>query len=258
MLIGLFTLLFILLGGEHHSFLLNPEMKKDVGIYISDKDRKKEIDSLIKDIEKKEEHFQKDVKKGYEKKLDGLNMEIGSTRPQFTSEYQNFYVDLGKLQGEYISMELKARSLIKPDEWEKIMSKVLQAPDKEKVRKKLLEETKKMSDKLLKDCEKHIPDQAGKNKAKAIIDDYEKKGEELDNAYLDLSYQHLNAIRPYKVSRADFEPIRDRMLKVRQNFTENAVNMRFDLLTLVPAKEWKGFAKDLNDEFNNLGAGISK
>src|ERR1700740_2866154 len=176
MLIGLFTLLFIILGGGHHSFLLNPEMKKDVGTYINDKDRKKEIDSLIKDIEKKEEHFQKEVKKGYEEKLDELNMDMGSTRSQFSTEYQKFYGDLGKLQGEYITMDMKARSLIKPDEWEKIMSKVLQAPDKEKVRKKLLEETKKMGDKLLKDCAKHIPDQAGKNKAKTIVDAYEKKG----------------------------------------------------------------------------------
>jgi hypothetical protein len=257
MLIGLLVA-YLFLGGGHETFLLNPELARNVSTYVMDKNRKKEIDSLIKSVEKKEESFQKRTKKEYDKKLDDLNMNRASTRIEFDSVYNPFYSDLAILQNEYIESELKIRTLIKPDEWEKIMDKVLQQPDKEKIRKRLIDENSKMHDKLLNVCNKHIPDSGGKIQAKALVDENEKKGESVDDAFLDLSYQNLKAIRPYNVTRQDFEPIRKKMLEVRRNYTNDLVDLRFKLLTITPEKEWTGLAKELNEQFNYMGAGISK
>ncbi len=150
MLIGLFTLAYIIFFGGHDTFLLDPNLKKNVSTYVTDEHRRKEIDSLIKYTEKKEEGFQKKAKKVYEKKLDELNMNRNSTKDEFKQEYNSFYADLKSLQNEYINSELKIRTLIQPDEWQKIMDKVLVTPEKEKNKKKLLEENKKLHDRLLK------------------------------------------------------------------------------------------------------------
>lgn len=257
MLIGLLVA-YLFLGGGHKTFLLNPELKKDVSTYVMDKDRRNKIDSLIKNVEKKEETFQKQIKKEYEKKLDDLNMNRASTRNEFNSVYDSFYIGLKTMQNEYIQSELDLRTLIKPDEWEKIMDKVLQQPDNEKIRKRSAEENKKLHDNLLSVCNKHIPDAGGKQQANALVDENEKIGHSVNNAFLDLNYQNLKAIRPYNVTRRDFEPIRQKMLELRRSYTNDLVDLRFKLLAITPEKEWKGLAKELSDQFNYMGAGISK
>jgi len=59
MLIGLLTLYFLVFGGKHETFLLDPTFQKSVSTYVKDKDRKSQIDKLIKETEKNEENFQK-------------------------------------------------------------------------------------------------------------------------------------------------------------------------------------------------------
>ena len=257
MLIGL-LIAYLFFGGGHETFLLNPELKKDVSIYVVDKGRRSEIDSLIKSVEKKEGAFQKKIKKDYEKKLDDLNKNRASTSDEFNSEYDLFYMELKALQNQYIQSELDLRTLIKSEEWEKIMDKVLQQPDNEKIRKRSMEENKKMHDKLLSVCNKHIPDSSGKQQAKALVFENEKIGDSVNKAFLDLNYQNLKAVRPYNATRKDFEPIRQKMLKLRRSYTNDLVDLRFKLLDITPEKEWKQLAKELSDQFNYLGAGLSK
>ena len=205
MLIGLFTLAYIIFFGGHDTFLLDPNLKKNVSTYVTDEHRRKEIDSLIKYAEKSEEGFQKKTKKVYEKKLDELNLNRNTTKDEFRKEYNLFYADFRALQNEYINSEIKIRSLILPDEWQKIMDKVIVTPEKEKVMKDLLKDNKKLHDRLLSSCEKHIPDAAGREKAKKLVDEYELKGDALAEAFLDMNYKNQEAIRPYEAKRSDFE-----------------------------------------------------
>lgn len=258
MLIGLFTLAYILFFGGHDTFLLDPNLKKNVNTFVKDEHRRKEIDSLIKYTEKSEEGFQKKTKKVYEKKLDELNMNRNTTKDEFKKEYDLYYADFTALQNEYINSELKIRSLILPDEWQKIMDKVLVTPEKEKVKKDLLKDNKKLHDRLLKVCEKHIPDAAGKEKAKKIVDEYESKGNELAEAFLDLNYKNQDAIRPYGAKRSDFEALRKSMMDLRRNYADYLVDMRFNLMAIAPEKEWNVLAKELKENFNYMGPGISK
>src|ERR1700755_1048651 len=98
MIIGLLTLAYLLFGKGHETFLLNPNIEKSVSIYIKDKQRKNEIDSVIKKVEKTEAAFQKKVKDVYRKKLVELNMNRASTSAEFTKEYDAFYTDLSAMQ----------------------------------------------------------------------------------------------------------------------------------------------------------------
>jgi hypothetical protein len=54
MIIGLLALAYILFGGGNQTFLLNPNLKKNVDTYVADKGSKNKIYELIKQVEKNE------------------------------------------------------------------------------------------------------------------------------------------------------------------------------------------------------------
>ena len=258
MIIGLLALTYLLFGGGHQTFLLNPTLKKNVETYVSDSKRKTEIYQLIKQVEKYEVNFQKESKSVFDKKLVALNMNAGSTTADFIVEYNKFYDSLAGLQNKYLDDEIKIRSLIKQNEWDSIMKKVLVQPDQAKLRKNLMEENNKLASKLQTTCNKYIKEPAAQKQAKSYIDDYRATGDSVINAFLDLNYKYISAIRPYKVSRSDFEPMRSNMIEIRRAYTNHLVSMRFELKNITPAQEWKALAKELNNNFVYLGAGISK
>ena len=116
MIIGLLALAYILFGGGNQTFLLNPNMKKNVDTYVTDKNRKNEIFLVIKQVEKNEENFEKQTKKVVDKKLVDLNMNRASAMADFSAEYKIFYDSLQSLQNTYLDAELKIRSYIHPNE----------------------------------------------------------------------------------------------------------------------------------------------
>lgn len=256
MLIGLLTLAYLLFGHGHQTFLLNPNLEKNVSVYVKDKDRKRQIDETIKAAQKSEATFLKKAKDVYEKKLKELNLSRSSTQADFANEYNLFYEDLSSLQAGYVTQEIKIRSYIKPTEWDSIMNKVLAQPDNAKARKQLLEENKKLHDRLLASCNKHITDASGKSKAKALVDGYQAEGDSVAQAFLDLNYRYLKAVRPYQVTPADFEPMQAKMINLRKGYSDYLVKMRFQILALTPDKEWEGMAKEFTDLFTYISPGI--
>src|SRR4051812_12217394 len=169
MIIGLLTLAYILFGSANHTFLLNPNLKKNVDTYVTDKNRKNEIYLVIKQVEKNEENFEKQTKKVVDKKLVDLNMNRSSTLADFSAEYRTFYDSLKSLQNKYLDDELKIRRFIHPNEWDSITKKVLSLPVNAKARKSLFEENQKLHDRFMKACYKDIPDSTGKKEAKILV-----------------------------------------------------------------------------------------
>jgi hypothetical protein len=257
MIIGLLALYFILFGGGHETYLLDPNFEKAVGIYVKDKDRKSEIDKIVKQVEKSEEGFQKQTKKVYDKKLVELNMNHASTPGDFKQVYDNFYIGLNDLVNGFLTSELKTRSLIHPNEWDSIMNKAIKLPDESKARKAVIGRNEQLQERLIMACNKYITDSASKTKTRVIIGEYEIKGDNLTEAFLELNFKYLKTLRPYNVSRQDFEPMRSRMMELRRNYTDALVEMRFKILALTPEKNWKDLAKELNNTFTYLGPGVS-
>jgi hypothetical protein len=257
MIIGLLALYFILFGGGHETFLLDPNFEKAVSIYVKDKDRKSEIDKIVKQVEKSEEAFQKQTKKVYDKKLVDLNMNFTSKPDDFNRVYDSFYIGLSEFVNGLLTSELKARSLIHPNEWDSIINKAIRQPDENKLRKTILAQNQNLQDQLVIACNKYITDSAGKAKVRIILGEYEMKGDNLAEAFLELNFQYLKALRPYKVTRQDFEPMRTHMTGLRRNYTNYLIEMRFKLKALTPEKNWKDLAKELNHSFTYFGPGVS-
>jgi hypothetical protein len=178
-----------------------------------------------------------------------------STQSQFNIEYATLYDSLENLQNSYLSSELKIRSLIHANEWDSIINKTLVQPSREKVSNAIYGKNIKLHDQLAKACNERITDSVNRKKAKSYVDTYFSKGNSLAKAFLDLNYKYLSAIRPYTATRSDFEKPGKEMIDLRKNYSEYLVDMRFKLMAITPEKEWPGLAKELNNEFNYLGAG---
>jgi hypothetical protein len=138
------------------------------------------------------------------------------------------------------------------------MSKVATQPDPAKTRKDLMEENQKMATKLQSACNKYITDPTSKKQSVSYVNGYKAKGDSVVNAFLDLNYKYLTALKPYAVTAATFLPIRARMMEVRKSYSNYLVDMRFKLKTITPADKWNDLAKELNNSFRYLGAGVSK
>ena len=257
MLIGLLVA-YLFLSGGHETFLLNPNLAKNVSTYVKDKSRKDKIDKIIKAVAKDQENFQKATKKGSDKKLVDLNMNPASTQDQFSGVYNDFYTGLISLQNSFLDSEMVIRSLIKPDEWDNIMNKVLITPEKDKAKKQLAGENKKLHDRLISACNRSISDTAGRLEARKYVDEYTASGDEVAAAFLDLNYKYFETLRPYTATRSDFEQPRANMITLRKNYTESLVTMRFKLIAITPKDKWEGLAKELNNSFTYMGAGLSK
>ena len=257
MLIGLLVA-YIFLGGGHETFLLNPNLAKNVSTYVKDKNRKDKIDKIIKAVAKDQENFQKETKKGTDKKLVDLNMNRASTREQFAEIYNGFYTGLVNLQNNFLDSEMAIRSLIKPGEWDSIMNKVLITPEKGKAKKQLAGESKKLHDRLIRACDRSISDSAGKIQSKKYVEEYTMRGDSVSAAFLDLNYKYLEKLRLYTATRSDFEQPRAKMITLRKNYTGSLVDMRFKLISITPSDKWESLAKELNSSFMYMGAGISK
>jgi hypothetical protein len=109
---------------------------------------------------------------------------------------------------------------------------------------------------LILACDKYITDSAGKAKTRLILGEYEIKGDNLAEAFLELNYQYLKAVSAYQVTKQDFIPIQAKMLGLRRSYSNYLVEMRFKLLAITPEKNWKDLAKDLNSCFYYLGPGV--
>lgn len=247
MLIGLAALIISLLAGQD-SFLLNPSLKKQVKIYVEDKHRRSEIDHLIKQVEKDQKIFLRERKKSV-KKLTGLNSDFNSTRIQFETLLTEYHDQRVALQHKYLDKEFEIRKLIKKDEWDLIMTAVIGKPDKDKTRQKILENNNKLYDKLTKACERNIMNNDSLTRAKVILEQHRSLTEVFTTEFLDLGYKHLNPIRNYDATREDFEQIREQMSNNHKNYISSIIDLRFDLVSLVSEKEWKGISGELNSAF---------
>lgn len=255
MILSLLIAYFFLHGG-HETFLLDPNMAKNVSVYVKNKTNKDKIDKIIKSVAKNQEAFEKKTKKVYDKNLVTLNMNPASAAVSFSSEYDLFYKDLKNLQESYIDSELVIKSLIQPAEWDSIMKKVLVTPTKDKAKKGFAKQNMDLHNRILKACNRLIVNTSDQQKAKQYVDEYTAKGDTLASAFLDLNYKNLQNIRSYSAKRADFEKDRMKMIQLRRSYTDYLVAMRFKLVAITPKDKWTDLAKELNNSFNYMGAGL--
>ncbi|MDI1355639.1 MAG: hypothetical protein PSX36_12020 [bacterium] len=253
MIIGLLAALMVYLfgGGGQETIFLDQQVQKNVKTYVSDKSRKKEIFQEIDLIKKDQKDFLKKRKNYYAGNASKLNLNFSAKREDFDKLFGDYFDERKKLQSSYIDHELKIRTLIKEEEWEKIVASALDKPDNVKARKSYL----KLSEKLFGDvqlaCGKTILDSKKSEEARGNVLEVKAEVDRFVNEFLDLNYKDLEPLRKLTASRSDFESLWVGTNDLRKKILANLISMRFKLAAMSTEKEWKKLGKELDKLFTN-------
>ncbi len=252
MLAGLLVAILMFFSGNE-TVMLNPEMGKSIKKTVQDKERKQQIDQVLKEIKQDQKLFIKETQKPSLKELENLNLDYNSSRESFESLLNTYYTELEELQNKYLDNELKIRSLTKEDEWTRIMDLAVQKPDKEKDMNEIRKQADHMHANLQKAVESNITDTASLDKARLLLDEYESRSVKIAEQLLHTTYNQHEAIRSYDASRSGFESLRSEILATRKEYMSFVVDMRFQLKDLTPEANWKNVAKAINKNLEKAG-----
>lgn len=259
MLIGLFTALAMALfiGGGQQSFFLNPEVKKDIKVYVMDKARQKEIYSIIDAMEKDQKAFTKQKNKYYEKEAAALNKNYNAKREDFDTLFSKYGAERKALQLKSWENETKIRLIITDDEWNQMMTNLLVKPDKEKAQKGFEKLGEKMFGDIETSCKKVISDTLACSNALKAIDDQRILIGKILGEYLNLDYYHAESLRNKNASLEDFETVTENINTLRFTILTHYFDLRFDLIKAVTEEEWSKLSKEFTKVFIQ-GKGINK
>ena len=249
MIIGLTALIIYLFGGGQEMFFLNPEIKKNVRTYVADKKRKEEINAIIKQTETAQKNFLKKKKKYYAEKSSELNLNYSSQREDFEKLFDEYFDERKKLQSTYIDNEMKIRSLIKEDEWTKIVGQVLVEPDNKKSLNTYMKTSEKLFGGILNTCEKTMADAGALKEAQRLVKEQKAEVDHFVDEFVNLNYKKLEPLRNLNATRSDFESAATETNELRRKILSHLIDLRFKLAGLTSAQEWKKLGKALDKLF---------
>ncbi len=249
MLIGIAALVLMLFSGGQETYFLNPNIQKSVKTYVKDKQRKSEIDDLIKGIEKDQKSFLKKRKKYYNKKVSELNLNYHSNKEDFDKLFSEYSDDRQKMMDSYWDKESKIRSLFEEAEWSQMIEQELEKPDKEKARKEFTKASEKLFGDLVSVCKKHITEASRQEAALLAVKEGQENVNHFIDEYLNQNYKHLEPLRTRTATKADFEKATESLSHLRGELLKSIGDMRFNVLKNTTEAEWKSVAKEMDKLF---------
>jgi hypothetical protein len=252
-LVALMTLLFF--GGGNEAIFLNPDIKKNVKTYVKDKDRKKEIYAIIKEIEKEQKKFLKRKSKYFDKKAIALNNSYLTQREAFDALFEEYYTERMNIQSSYWTRDSRIRTIFKEDEWNGMMTAVLEKPDKDKARKGFNKESDKLFEGIINSCKKNIQDEGKRLSAVNAVEGAQMEVNAFVEAYVNQDYDHLETLRSKNASKEDFDKAASQINALRKGVLTHLIDMRFQVISNTTEDEWGKISKELDQLFKK-GKGI--
>lgn len=235
--------------GGHSTFFLNPELKKNVKTYVLEKERRKEIFSIMKESKKKQKEFVK-KRKAYLKAAKKINIDRKSTREQYELLNEEYMKARSEIQVFSIARELEIKSIILEDEWEKIMEDILGDVSKNKIRDKMESGSDKYFNKLINACNKHITLDLKRDNAVASINRYREKVNASIPRLSEVSYKSIENIRDYNTPEENYKEVGKGISQIRKEIMKSFLDTRFHLLEYTTEAEWEKIISEINQLVN--------
>lgn len=251
MTVGLYSAIALALfaGSGQQSFFMDPNVKKDIKIYVTDKYTKIEIFSIIDVMEKEQEDFLKQKKKHYEKEVAAINADYYAERETFNSLFSTFMKERKSFQSKIWDTDSKIRFFISDKEWSQMMDNLTIELDKDKVRKSLNKVSDKMFDDLKQSCNKIISDTFALSNAIIAIDEQKVFINQIIDEYLNLDFYHIESLQNRNASLEDFEKVTENINSSRMSILTHYYDLRFDLIKGCKPKEWSKLSKEFTKVF---------
>ena len=250
MLIGLFTLLTALVFGGNESPFILQNAEKIIKKEIQDKDRKKEIQAMMKEYKKEWKALNK-TKKKQAKSIAKLNKDRNTATEQLAEKFEKFRVQRVELNQKLIDGRIKVARLIEQEEWDKILTDVVQiSPKAEKKLTKAEAKVKIKQDKKLQsigdEIEAVFSDPVEREQATQYLLQFEDDIIVFLTSSSKFTYRDQEALQDRSASKEEIAGVIQKLEDYRANVHHSFLELRKNLVELSNEKNWPKLAKALN------------
>lgn len=252
MLVASLSLLIALLtgGGSDIPVFIVDDLSKEIKNHVDDKERKKEILSVLKDYEKEFKKSQKNLGKE-KKKLKKLNTDRNSPEGSMDIVLNDASEIWSDLKTSAVQKRVEVQGLLTEEEWQNIIAESLAEMNKKEIKsqEKAYKEFDKNFDKLKKGVTSEITDP----ERLKIIEETFKNFKDLWKIYLDevmaLSLRYLDSFQNLDATEAELNEAISSVGDSRDNLFDGIIKLNAELKELTTDEEWSTIAKKINKLF---------
>ncbi len=251
MLIATITILMgMLFGGGNMSAFVVEDFPKEVKANVDDKERKKEIISLVKPYEKEFKSVQKDLKKSI-KNMKKLNLDRNASSEDINEILDEATATWKRIQAKGIHTRSETLEMLNDQEWEEIISKSLEEFDKKEVKKqeKSFKEFEKNFAKLQANVENEITDPERQEEIGAVFNSFKKVMKNYVEANMNKTIKEMEAFADIDATEEDLNEAFSSIDQARDAFFDGILSLHFDLVNLTSDEEWTSISKAVNKIF---------
>ena len=249
MLIGLFTLLTILLGGGDATPFILPKAEKVVKQTVEDSDRKKDILAEVKIYTKEWKKLQK-TKKKQAKAISKMNKDYSADHQAIADEFQKYRDERKRLSANLTMFRLTVQEMFTEQEWSAIIDQAVNLkPKKEKKLNKAQAKELVTQDKQIGVIESEI-EAAFDNSEKRELAKKDLLAFEDDMANLLVENQSytstvVEVMKDQQVSQEEIEEVTNLQEKIRAEAHASFLELRKNLVEISTEDNWPKLAKAL-------------
>lgn len=252
MIVGIVTLFSMLfgVGGQVDIFFLD-NLDKGVKKYVVDKDRKKELQGILKDYTSTLKDFRKE-RKSKVKDLKEKNKDRSGTEEWFRDFFAGRIDEREELQAYWIEHRLELQEKVMPDEWALIIKMAedemakLEAKEEKKARK---QKDQDIFLKLEATINEQIADQEKQSEVMSALAKYEKKVDELGNNLENINVTETDFLANQNASKEEMKRFAGSINDLRKELYKSYSEFYLEVLDNTTAEEWKAIMKEFNKVF---------
>lgn len=251
MLVASLTLLIgMLLGGQNVSAYIVEDLPKEIKANVEDKERQKEILSIVKGYEKEFKGVQKDLNKS-KKEMKKLNLDKNSSPEAINAVFDQANDSWQEVQQLGIQSRTEALDMLSQEEWEGVISKSLNDYSKKDLKKqdKALKEFEKKFDKLKGSVAKEITDPERLEKIYTTFDAFKIDMANYLEANRKRTIKDMEVFGNLDASEAELQNEFSSLDEARNQFFIGIEKLHFELVENTTDEEWTKIAKSVNKIF---------
>jgi hypothetical protein len=246
MLIATATLISILLFGGPEEMFLMGTIEKGIKKEITDKDRQKEIKSIISDYKERVKNYKK-IRKIQKKELAALYDSKKSSSDNFSSLYEEMILTLQDLQMETIDSRIQSIEMITDEEWKNMVKmekdRLTKAETKASKSKKKDKEPKPFSN-LQEVIQSLNLDAQNEQESLQQLEKVKKSYDDLVHTVQDSRNKFSQIIRDRNSTRTELESVANWNNQIKKDAYFNLVDLHKKLSENVTDENWAKVAKE--------------
>ena len=235
--------------GSEDVFYLD-KIDKGVKKYVTDKDRKKELQVELKTYSKAVEQFGK-ITKSHLKELKKKNIDNNTSKQWYVDFFGQRMEERRELQALFITERFNLQQKITDDEWAEIMKMATDEASKveaKEQKKEMKQKDKNFFESQEKVMNEEILDQDKRSKVLEALKVYEEKYDETHNTYEHINANETDFLTDKNATKEDMQKFADALNKLNIKMYQAYLDFFMILKENTNDEEWASIIKVFNKE----------